>query len=140
VDETVENGVRQGGIPDGFMPLLDRCGEWEKRTDLRMLQRHKAGEKLFVDYAGVPAHWTDQETGEVRQTPVFVFSGMRNRKPLDRNRGEELSLWTGLPRGARPADQHRVDTLGEITNTTFDKLQGKNQQRAATRSSADTCS
>lgn len=60
--------------PDGYgySRFAELFAEWEKRTDLRMLQRHKAGEKLFVDYAGVPARWTDPETGEVRQAPVFV--------------------------------------------------------------------
>jgi len=44
---------------------------WKDKTDLRMLQRHKAGEKLFVDFAGLTMPLTDPETGEVRQVQIF---------------------------------------------------------------------
>lgn len=41
------------------------------RQDLVMLQEHKAGEELFVDYAGqtVPVH--DAESGQTRAAQVF---------------------------------------------------------------------
>ena len=37
-----------------------------------MRQDHRAGEKLFVDYAGQPASAIDRRTGEVRPAQVFV--------------------------------------------------------------------
>jgi transposase len=37
-----------------------------------MRQEHKAGEKLFVDYAGMTMPVTSQETGKIRQTQIFV--------------------------------------------------------------------
>ena len=39
--------------PDGYgySRFAELYTSWEKMTDLRMLQRHKAGEKIFVDWA-----------------------------------------------------------------------------------------
>jgi len=37
-----------------------------------MLLSHKAGEKLFVDYAGQTVCITDPETGEIREAHIFV--------------------------------------------------------------------
>jgi transposase len=37
-----------------------------------MLQRHKAGEKMFVDWAGLKMPITDPQTGERWEAPVFV--------------------------------------------------------------------
>ena len=37
-----------------------------------MHQNHKAGEKLFVDYAGDTIPITNSETGEVSQAQIFV--------------------------------------------------------------------
>ncbi len=45
---------------------------WRQRLTLRMRQVHRAGEKLFVDYAGptVPIH--DAQSGTLRQAQIFV--------------------------------------------------------------------
>ena len=45
---------------------------WAKNIDVRMRQTHKAGEKLFVDYAGQTMPITDPKTGEIRQAQIFV--------------------------------------------------------------------
>ena len=37
-----------------------------------MRQEHRAGEKMFVDYAGQTVAVVDRETGEERQAQVFV--------------------------------------------------------------------
>lgn len=37
-----------------------------------MRQVHKAGEKCFVDYAGMTVPWVDLSTGETRQAQIFV--------------------------------------------------------------------
>ena len=51
------------------------CGlyrRWLKRQDVVLRHEHRAGEKLFVDYAGdtIPVH--DPTTGEVSAAAVFV--------------------------------------------------------------------
>jgi len=37
-----------------------------------MRQVHKAGEKIFVDYAGMTMPWLDPETGEIHEAQIFV--------------------------------------------------------------------
>lgn len=50
-----------------------RYREWGKHLDAWMRQPHKAGEKLFVDYAGqtMPV-LTDRNTGEIGDAQIFV--------------------------------------------------------------------
>ncbi len=51
------------------------CGlyrDWKKIKDVWMHQTHKAGEKLFVDYAGHTMPIIDQATGEVKEAQIFV--------------------------------------------------------------------
>ncbi len=43
-----------------------------QRKNVSMHFEHKAGEKVFVDYAGKHLYFTDVETGELRATEVFV--------------------------------------------------------------------
>ncbi|MGH2507576.1 MAG: IS21 family transposase [Ktedonobacteraceae bacterium] len=45
---------------------------WEKRLNLVMRQDHRAGEKLFVDFAGATLPVTNPETGEVTDAQLFV--------------------------------------------------------------------
>lgn len=60
--------------PDGygysrFCELYDR---WSRNQDVVLRQEHRAGEKMFVDWAGdtIPIH--DQRTGEVTPASLFV--------------------------------------------------------------------
>ena len=45
---------------------------WTAKLDVVMRQEHRAGEKVFVDYAGQTVPVVDRETGELRQAQVFV--------------------------------------------------------------------
>lgn len=45
---------------------------WLDRRRLSMRQVHRAGEKMFVDYAGQRPNIVDAKTGEVRQVELFV--------------------------------------------------------------------
>ena len=44
---------------------------WEGTIDVVMRQEHRAGEKVFVDFAGKTQGLVDPHTGEVSQAPVF---------------------------------------------------------------------
>lgn len=59
--------------PDGYRysRFCDLCRRWLKRQEVVLRQEHRAGEKLFVDYAGatVPIH---NDNGEVWQGAIFV--------------------------------------------------------------------
>lgn len=60
-------------FPDGYgySRYASLYRAWHKASDLTMLQRHKAGERLFVDYAGLTMDLTDPKTGLVRTVPIY---------------------------------------------------------------------
>ena len=60
--------------PDGYRytRFCDIYRWWLKRRGLNMRQVHRAGEKLFVDYAGQKPKLVDPTTGEVRAVELFV--------------------------------------------------------------------
>jgi transposase len=60
--------------PDGY-GYSRYCGlyrSWLKRQDVVLRHEHRAGEKLFVDFAGdtIPIH--DPSTGEIQHASIFV--------------------------------------------------------------------
>jgi transposase len=55
-----------------YSHFCDLYREWRGTVDPRMHQVHKAGEKLFVDYAGLTAAVVDRTTGEPRSAQIFV--------------------------------------------------------------------
>jgi transposase len=60
--------------PDGFRYTVfcDRYRAWSKRRSPVMRQVHVAGDKLFVDYAGMKPSIVDLTTGEVIEVELFV--------------------------------------------------------------------
>ena len=65
----------RGGHPEGYgySRFCERFQEWRRETDgPRMHVEHRAGEKLFVDYAGMTMPVTDPRTGAVRDAQIFV--------------------------------------------------------------------
>lgn len=46
--------------------------DWKARISPTMRMEHKAGDKLFIDFAGEKLHIKDQKTGAVRNVEVFV--------------------------------------------------------------------
>ena len=55
--------------PEGlqYSRFCEQYREWAGKLDLVMRQEHRAGEKLFIDYAGQTVPVVDPETGEERQ-------------------------------------------------------------------------
>jgi transposase len=60
--------------PDGFgySWFCHAYRDWQGRLDLVMRQEHRAGDKLFVDWAGQTLPIVDPDTGEVWQARLFV--------------------------------------------------------------------
>ena len=60
--------------PEGlqYSQFCDRYRIWSGKLDLVMRQKHRAGEKLFVDYAGQTVPITCSGTGEIRDAQIFV--------------------------------------------------------------------
>jgi transposase len=49
-----------------------RYRQWAKKIDPVMRQEHRAGEKLFVDYAGMTVPVYDRQKAETREVQIFV--------------------------------------------------------------------
>ena len=67
-----------------------------KKLDLVLRQEHRAGEKMFVDYAGatIPIH--DPESGEVHPAAVFVaVLGASSYTFAEATTGQDLRNWIG---------------------------------------------
>ena len=61
--------------PDGYRytQFVHYYNRWaDKKTKASGILHHKAGEKLFMDFAGKPLSWVDRNTGEVHPAQVFV--------------------------------------------------------------------
>jgi hypothetical protein len=61
-----------------------------------MRQEHRAGEKLFVDYAAQTAEVVDRRTGEIRQAQIFVaVLGASNYTYAEATWTQQLPDWIG---------------------------------------------
>lgn len=70
--------------------------EWVKKQKRSMRQVHKAGEKLFVDYAGQTVPIVCNATGEVESAQIFVaVLGASNYIFAEATRSQKLADWTG---------------------------------------------
>lgn len=69
---------------------------WQGRLDVVMRQDHRAGEKLFVDYAGHKVPIIDRHTGEVREAEIFVaVLGASNYTYAEATWTQSLPDWIG---------------------------------------------
>ena len=61
-------------FPDGYgyTQFCHWIKEQRPMLDVTLRQEHKAGEKVFTDYAGATIPFIDPKTGEIVQTNVFV--------------------------------------------------------------------
>jgi transposase len=60
--------------PDGYQYswFCHEYARWSDKIDLVLRQEYRAGEKLFVDYAGQLMEIIDRLTGEVKEAQIFV--------------------------------------------------------------------
>jgi transposase len=60
--------------PDGagHSAFLFHFSQWKARVIPSMRQEHKAGDKLYIDFAGQKLSYTDKDTQQVKQVEVFV--------------------------------------------------------------------
>ena len=84
--------------PDGYgySRFCDLYRQWLKKLDLVLRQEHRAGEKMFVDYAGatIPIH--DRQSGEVQSAAVFVaVLGASSYTFAEATSGQDLRNWIG---------------------------------------------
>ena len=84
--------------PDGYgySQFCQHFREWKKPLNPIMRHNHKAGEKLFVDYAGQTVEVVDLERGEIREAQVFVTTlGASNYTYAEAHWSQRLPNWTG---------------------------------------------
>ena len=62
----------QGEAAYQYSRFCDLYREFAKTLKRSMRQTHRAGEKLFADYAGDTVPVTDAESGEIRRAHIFV--------------------------------------------------------------------
>jgi transposase len=82
--------------PEGYRYswFCERYQQWRRHLDVVLRQEHKAGEKMFVDWAGatIPVH--DASTGEVWPASLFVaVLGASSYTYVDATRDQQLEAW-----------------------------------------------
>ena len=74
---------------------------WVGQRKLSMRQTHKAGEKLFVDYAGHTLPIVNPRTGEIRESQIFLATlGASSYTFAEATWNQDLSDWLGSHRRA----------------------------------------
>ena len=88
----------QESNPDGFQysQYCERYRQWAATLNPPMRLVHKAGEKLFVDYAGDTVPLVDPQTGEVTPAQIFVaVLGASSYTYAEAQVSQELEHWIG---------------------------------------------
>ena len=84
--------------PDGYQYswFCHSYREWAGRLDVVMRHEHRAGEKLFVDYAGQTVDIIDKIDGEIHKAQIFVgVLGASNYTFAEATLSQQLEDWTG---------------------------------------------
>lgn len=84
--------------PDGlqYTQFVTRYRAWEETIDPVLRQEHRAGEKVFVDYAGQTLPVVDPSTGEIREAQLFVGTlGASNFTYAEVTWSQSLPDWIG---------------------------------------------
>jgi len=82
--------------PDGigYTMFCRRYREYAKTLSPSMRQMHIAGEKTFVDYAGMTMPWLDPETGEIFTAQIFVGAlGASQYCFVEATKSQQLEDW-----------------------------------------------
>lgn len=84
--------------PEGYQysQFCERYRRWSKKLDLVLRQPHRAGEKLFVDWAGDKVPIVDPKSGEATAASIFVaVLGASNYTFAETSLKEDLPSWIG---------------------------------------------
>lgn len=83
---------------DGYQysQFCERYKQWKKKLDVVLRQNHRAGEKMFVDYAGQTVDILDPKTGEARAAHIFVaVLAASNYTYAEATSSQNLESWIG---------------------------------------------
>ena len=84
--------------PDGYQYswFCHSYRDWSAHLDVVMRHEHRAGEKLFVDYAGQTVAIVDSETGETHNAQIFVaVMGASNYTYAEATVSQRIEDWIG---------------------------------------------
>jgi transposase len=84
--------------PDGYRysRFCELYQRWRRKQDVVLRQEHKAGEKLFVDWAGTTIPIYDPSGGPVQQAHLFVaVLGASSYTYAEATPDEQLANWIG---------------------------------------------
>ncbi len=82
--------------PEGYRysQFCEIYRRWQKKLHPAMRQRHRAGEKAFIDYSGKRPHIVDPNTGEPVAVELFVGClGASSYTYAEATRSQELDSW-----------------------------------------------
>jgi len=82
--------------PEGYQhsQFCELYRKWVKKLDVSLRQKHLAGEKLFIDYAGQTVPIIDASTGEITKAQIFLATfGASNYTYVEATATQELPSW-----------------------------------------------
>lgn len=82
--------------PDGYgySHFCELYKRWRDKQDVVLRQEHKAGEKMFVDWAGATISVHDPMTGQVWAASLFVaVLGASSYTYVEATRDQQLANW-----------------------------------------------
>lgn len=83
--------------PDGYQYsyFCELYNQWVKKLDVSLRQEHRAGEKLFIDYAGQTVSIHDPKTGEIKyEAQLFIATlGASNYTFVEASTSQSLPNW-----------------------------------------------
>jgi len=82
--------------PDGYRysRFCELYQRWRSKLDVVLRQEHKAGEKMFVDWAGATIPLYDPLSGQVWQAPLFVAAlGASSYTFAEVTRDQQMESW-----------------------------------------------
>lgn len=115
------------GNPEGYQysQFCEIYRRWAGKLDIVLRQEHRAGEKLFVDYAGPSIPVINRKTGEITPAQLFVgVLGASNYTYAEATSNQSLPNWISSPykglrvprrgardSGARQSEERRYEGL-----------------------------
>ena len=78
----------------GYTQFCEYYKRWKAPLEVTMRQRHVAGEKTFLDWAGKTLAWTDPDSGELHPAYLFVAAlGASNYTFAEAFADQRLPAW-----------------------------------------------
>lgn len=82
--------------PDGYRysQFCEHYRRWAKSLDVCLRQTYRAGERLFVDYAGMTVPLHDPQSGQIHEAQIFVAAlGASHYLYAEATRSQQLPDW-----------------------------------------------